>query len=91
MDSRPASGLRLDTLRAKLPQVEFVDKHIDDSHWVVLSDVVIENFRKQRALRPSFALDESFHHHLEPTTPTSIFNRVFSHTLGRKQRYLLDS
>jgi len=43
------------------------DEDVDDSHRVVLTDIVIKAFGQQRHLLSVFALDESLHGHLALT------------------------
>jgi len=42
-------------------QPQFIDEDIDDSHRIVLSDVVVQTLRQQRDLGSLFAFDESLH------------------------------
>ena len=42
-------------------QSQLIDEDIDDSHRVVLRDVVVQALRKQRDLASLVALDESLH------------------------------
>jgi hypothetical protein len=39
---RSASGRRLSTLKSKRMQLQFIDEDVEDAHWVVLCDVVIQ-------------------------------------------------
>ena len=41
---------RLDTDEPELLEIETVDEHIDRSHRVIVSHIIIERCRKQRAL-----------------------------------------
>ena len=45
----------------KILKVQFVDKDIYYSDWIVLSDVVIDAFGKQGDLLAVIAFNESFH------------------------------
>jgi len=42
-------------------QIEFFDKRFDNPNRVVLGDVVVQTFGKQRDLASVFSLDESLH------------------------------
>src|SRR6201988_553107 len=49
------------TVKAQLPEIQLIDKHVDHPHRVVLSNVVIQILGKQNALYTVFNLDEARH------------------------------
>jgi hypothetical protein len=61
MVPRTPGDFGLHAFKAQLLQIEFIDEHVNDPHWVILSNVVVEMFRKQRTLRTIFAFDKSLH------------------------------
>lgn len=54
-------GFSSSTLEAEFAQVELVDKYIDHPNWIVLGNVILQEFRQQRTLASAFTLDKSFH------------------------------
>jgi hypothetical protein len=64
---RAAGRRRLYTFEAQCLKIKFLDEDVDDSHRVVLTDIVIKAFGQQRHLLSVFALDASLHGHLALT------------------------
>jgi hypothetical protein len=58
---RPTGGRRIDPFKSQLAQIEFIDIHINHPHWIGFSNVLVEEFGQQGALRPIFSLYESLH------------------------------
>ena len=75
------------TLKAQSPEIQFIDKHVDHPHRVVLSNVVIQILGKQNALSTVFTSDEA--RHLTPRRKSSriITQQAFSHSLGGKRPF----
>jgi hypothetical protein len=48
-------------------QIEFVDKDVDDTNWIVLADPVFHALREQSALPTVRTLNEALH----PNTPAN--------------------
>ncbi len=61
MVSRPAGGLRDDTVEAQCRQIQFVDERFNHPDRVVLRHLVIQAVRQQRSLQPVLAFHETFH------------------------------
>src|SRR5208282_34410 len=72
------------TLKAQSPEIQFIDKHVDHPHRVVLSNVVIQILGKQNALSTVFTSDEA--RHLTPRRKSSriITQQAFPHSLGEQ-------
>jgi len=79
-----ASVRRHRSIEAQLLHVELVDEGIDYPDRVVLFDPVIQTLRKQQALRPCLALNESAHRvplQIPKTnSPPLTFQGVFTHS-----------
>src|SRR5207247_8788006 len=58
---RPPCRRRLRAFKAQGLQIELVDERVDDAHWVVFTDVVVETLWQQGDLASVFSLDESLH------------------------------
>jgi hypothetical protein len=61
MVGRSARLFRFRTLKPQRLQIQLIDEHVHHPNWVVLSDVVVQALRKQRALGPVLAFDVSLH------------------------------
>jgi hypothetical protein len=55
------SGFGLHAIEAEFLQIELIDEDVDDADRVVFTDVVIQAFGEQRALRPILTFDKSLH------------------------------
>jgi hypothetical protein len=64
MVCRTPGYFRLHTIKAKLVQIQLIDKHVNDPYRVILSYVVVEVLGEQCALRTIFAFDKSLHQSL---------------------------
>jgi hypothetical protein len=42
-------------------KVQSLDEGVDNSHWVLFTDVVVQPLRQQRSLRSMFLLNEARH------------------------------
>jgi len=62
------------TLKAQSPEIQFIDKHVDHPHRVVLSNVVIQILGKQNALSTVFTIGRSASSH----PPTQIIQNYNS-------------
>ncbi|CAI8774290.1 hypothetical protein EMIT0P258_190045 [Pseudomonas sp. IT-P258] len=86
MVGRTALCSRINTFKLKCTQVEFIDENVDHSHWIFLSNIIVQALRQQRDLRPSFTFNESLHdrprHDLDDQKIRQ--SQAFSHSLGRK-------
>jgi len=58
---RTTSCGRIDALKTKCAQVEFIDENIDHAHWIFFGYVIVQTLRQQGDLRPSLTFDESLH------------------------------
>src|SRR5438309_9176924 len=61
MIRRPTGCFCIDPAKAKLAQIEFLNKNVDHANGIVLIDPVFQAFRKQRALPTTRALNEAPH------------------------------
>jgi hypothetical protein len=52
---------RIDALKPKCAQVEFIDENVDHSHWIFFGYVIVQTLRQQGDLRPGLAFNESLH------------------------------
>src|SRR5580704_5921914 len=57
-------GLGLHPLKPTLLEIQFIDEYVDNPHRVILRNIIVEMFRKQRALTTIFAFDKSLHQSL---------------------------
>ena len=57
----PPSFSRLHAFEPKAGKIEFFDKYIDHTDWIILSHVIVQELRKQRALCAIFAFDKTLH------------------------------
>src|SRR5262249_19116204 len=64
MIRRPTGCLRIDPAKAKLAQIEFLNKNVDHANGIVLINPVFQAFWKQRALPAICALNEALHRSL---------------------------
>src|SRR3977135_1651829 len=71
------------TVKAQRPEIHLIDKHVDHPHRVVLSNVVIQIFRKQNALSTVFTLDEARH-----LTPRRLIQNYNSPGIFTQPRWL---
>ncbi|MNR20213.1 hypothetical protein D3C85_1370430 [compost metagenome] len=85
MIGRTTSCGRIDALKTKCAQVEFIDENIDHAHWIFFGYVIVQTLRQQGDLRPSLTFNKSLH-----DRPRYDLNdqkirqlQVFSHSLGR--------
>jgi len=65
---RSARRRRRHTLEAQTPQIQFIDKDIDDPDGVILGHIVIETLGKQSLLPAIYTLNEAVHTHLLKTS-----------------------
>lgn len=88
MVRRPAGGGRVGADKSELLKIEFIDKNVDNTHRILVSDVVIQ-CGKQNTLAAIFALNKPFR---SPTsTPMRwLFNisSLASFTGNRRSRVL---
>src|SRR4029077_5579665 len=81
------------TVKAQGPEIQLIDKHVDHTHRVVLSNVVIQILGKKNALYTVFTLNEA--RHLTPRRESSriitqiITQQAFSHSLGGDRALIL--
>ena len=81
------------TVKAQRPEIQLIDKHVDQPHRVALSNVVIQILGKQNALYTVFTLNEA--RHLTPRRESSriitqiITQQTFSHSLPLAADHLL--
>jgi len=61
MVGRPPRDGWLSPVKAQLAKVKVFDKHINDSNWVVLGNIIFQVLGKQCALHPVIALNEPLH------------------------------
>src|SRR5262245_39155558 len=61
MIRRPTGCFRIDPAKAKLAQIEFLNKNVDHANGIVLINPVFQALRKQRALSTIRALNEAPH------------------------------
>src|SRR5262249_41088325 len=61
MIRRPTGCFRIDPAKAKLAQIEFLNKNVDHANGIVLINPVFQALRKQRALPTIRALNEAPH------------------------------
>jgi hypothetical protein len=59
--SRTTSWGRIDALKTKGAQVEFIDENVDHAHWIFFGYVIVQALRQQGDLRPSLTFNESLH------------------------------
>jgi hypothetical protein len=52
---------RINTLKTKSSQVEFIDENVDYSDWIFFGDGIVQALRQQYYLRPTHTFDESLH------------------------------
>src|SRR5450755_1099330 len=52
MVARPACRVRLDPIKAEVPQSKFIDKDINSPNRIVIADIIVKQCRKQSALVP---------------------------------------
>ena len=57
------------TLKTQRRQIQFVDKGLDDTDRIVLSEVVVQTFRQQYELASVLALDKTLHPSSPRTSP----------------------
>ncbi len=61
MVRRASGGFGHDTVKAKRPQIERIHERIDDTHWVVLTDPVVQALGKQGGLAAIHAFNKASH------------------------------
>ena len=61
MVGRTTSCGRIDALKTKCAQVEFIDENIDHSHWIFFGYVIAQALRQLCHLRPSLTFNGSLH------------------------------
>src|SRR3974390_771170 len=93
MVCRTPGYFRLHTLKTKLVQIQFIDKHVNDPYRVILGDVVVQMLGEQCALRTIFAFDKSLHQSLplrrrEMFYATKIIS-VFTHPRSTVARWIV--
>ncbi len=66
MIARPAGRQWFNSLKPELTEIELIDKNIDHPNCVVVTDPVFQPIRKQRALAPVHAFNETLHDTLPP-------------------------
>ena len=85
MISGPASFFRLHAIKAKLVQIQLIDKHVNDPNRIILSDVIVQMLGEQCALRTIFAFDKSLHQAPLLLRCSKLPKLLaFSHGLGRQ-------
>ena len=52
---------RIDALKTKCAQVEFIDENIDNAHWIFFGYVIVQTLWQQRHLRASLTFNKSLH------------------------------
>jgi len=76
----------LDTCEPELAEIETVNEHVDRSHRIILSHIIVERCRKQCALPAIQPFDEALHLIPRKSSENLIAritsNRGFSHSLG---------
>ena len=76
---------RIDALKPKRTQIEFIGENVDPPHWVFFGYVTVQTLRQQRDWRPRLTLNESLHdrprHDLDHLKVRQ--SEVFSHSPGR--------
>lgn len=87
MVGRTTSCGRIDALKTKCAQVEFIDENIDHAHWIFFGYVVVQTLRQQGDLRPSLTFNKSLHdrprYDLDDQKIRQL--REFSHSLEPEQ------
>ncbi len=88
MVARPAGRQWFNSLKPELTEIELIDKHIDHPHRIVGTDPVVQLLRKQRALAPIHAFNETLHDTLPPKHTGIIGSKksavdVFTHGVTR--------
>ena len=84
--ARPARCLRLDPVKAKITEIKFIDKNINNPNRVVFADIILKAFGKQRNLATINALDKTLHHKTpqltsQDSSKTRLYNAsVFTHS-----------
>ena len=81
----PSCCLRLNAAEAQSRQIKLIDKDIDRPDRIILAQIVIQPFRKQRALTAVIPNDKARHRILRPNRRGIIPLMAFSHSLGQKQ------
>ena len=93
--ARPARCLRLDPVKAKITEIKFINKDINNPNRVVLADIILKALGKQRNLATINALDKTLHQKTpqltsQDSSKTRFYNAsVFTHSGSGS--YLLDS
>src|SRR5580704_11110154 len=78
----PSCRLRLNAVKAEPAQIKLIDKNIDRPDRIILSQIVFQAFRKQRALATVIANDKA-RHRILPQIAEESYHRggAFSHRL----------
>ena len=61
MVSWPPSLDWLHALEPEVGKIEFFDKYIDHTDWIIRCNVIVQKLRKQRPLSAIFAFDKTLH------------------------------
>lgn len=76
---------RINTLKPKCTQVEFIDENVEHSHWIFFGNVIVQALRQQSDLRPSLTFNESLRDRLRYDLDDQKIRQAlaFSRSLGR--------
>src|SRR5215472_11060636 len=90
MVRRPTGRLRIDPLKPKLAEVEFVDKDVNDSNRIVVVNPVVQALGKQRVLLSVRPFNKALHemlpqNHAGIIRCESLCTAAFSHSHGQKR------
>src|ERR1700731_229860 len=77
----PSCRLRLNAVKAEPAQIKLIDKNIDRPDRIILSQIVFQAFRKQRALATVIANNKARHRILPQIAEESYHRGAFSHRL----------
>ena len=87
MVGRPTRCGRIDAIKTKYAQIEFIYENIDYAHWIFFGYIIVQTLRQQGDLRPSLTFNKSLHdsprYNLDDQTVRQ--SLAFSHSLGRKR------
>ena len=57
----PTCRFRFYAFEAKSKQVQLFAKDVNDSDWIIFTDVRFQSFRKKNALQPALSFDKPLH------------------------------
>src|SRR5829696_468192 len=78
MVGRTSGGFGHHPVKAEGPQIERIDKRIDDTNWVVLINPVVQAFGEQGGLAAIHAFDKASHRIPQTWLRDHIIDRVFT-------------